>query len=158
MVGLQTGTTILEINLDFPQKIGNRSIRRPSYTSLGHIPKRRSTMPQGHMFHYIHSGLISIARSWKQLRCSTTEEWIQKMGFIDTWCRNDVGRMPQSHLGGRRKQSWGADREKDMDGNGDREGKRGTWSGIGGNRSEDLRPSRMNGTRQPQEVGSRGTP
>jgi hypothetical protein len=28
--------------------------------------------------------LLMIARSWKQLRCSRTEEWIQKMWFIYT--------------------------------------------------------------------------
>jgi hypothetical protein len=28
--------------------------------------------------------LFVIARSWKQLRCSTTEEWIQKMWYIYT--------------------------------------------------------------------------
>jgi hypothetical protein len=28
--------------------------------------------------------LFVIARSWKQSRCSTTEEWIQKMWFIYT--------------------------------------------------------------------------
>ena len=52
LVGLQTGTTTLEINLVFLQKVGNRSTKRPSYTTLRNIPKRYSTMPQGHMFHY----------------------------------------------------------------------------------------------------------
>ena len=28
------------------------------------------------------AALFVIVRSWKQLRCSTTEEWIQKMWFI----------------------------------------------------------------------------
>ena len=40
LVGLQTGTTTLEINLEFPQKIGKSN-------------------REGHMFHYIHGGLIS---------------------------------------------------------------------------------------------------
>jgi hypothetical protein len=30
------------------------------------------------------AALFAIARSWKQLRCPTTEEWIQKMWFIYT--------------------------------------------------------------------------
>ena len=30
------------------------------------------------------AALIMIARSWKQPRCPTTEEWIQKMWFIYT--------------------------------------------------------------------------
>ena len=58
LVGLQTSTTTLEINLEVLQKIGNRSTGRPSYTTLGNILKRCPTMPQGLMFHYVHSGLI----------------------------------------------------------------------------------------------------
>jgi hypothetical protein len=56
-VGLQTGTTTLEIHLMLPQKIGNSSTWRPSYTTLGHIPKRCPTIPQGHVFHHVHSKL-----------------------------------------------------------------------------------------------------
>ena len=41
-------------------------------------------MPQGHMFHYDTAALFVIAKIWKQPRCSTTEEWIQKMWFIYT--------------------------------------------------------------------------
>ena len=37
----------LKINLEVPQKIGNISIKRPSYTTLGHVPKRCRTIPQG---------------------------------------------------------------------------------------------------------------
>ena len=40
LVGLQTYTTTLEINLEVSQKIGNRSTWRPSYTTLENIPKR----------------------------------------------------------------------------------------------------------------------
>jgi hypothetical protein len=35
------------------------------------------------MLHYVHSSLI-IARSWKEPRCPSTEEWIQKMWYIYT--------------------------------------------------------------------------
>jgi len=31
---------------------------KDSDTTLGNIPKRCSTIPQGHMFHYVHSNLI----------------------------------------------------------------------------------------------------
>ena len=39
-------------------------------------------MPQRNMLHYVHSSLIIIARSWKEPRCPSTEEWIQKMCYI----------------------------------------------------------------------------
>jgi hypothetical protein len=35
------------------------------------------------MFYYVHNSLI-IAGSWKEPRCSSTEEWIQKMWYIYT--------------------------------------------------------------------------
>jgi hypothetical protein len=40
-------------------------------------------MPQEHVLYYVHRDLM-IARSWKQPRCPTTEEWIQKMWFTYT--------------------------------------------------------------------------
>jgi hypothetical protein len=39
LVGLQTGTITLKINLEVPKKIGNRSTGRPSYTAPEHISK-----------------------------------------------------------------------------------------------------------------------
>jgi hypothetical protein len=49
LVGLQTGTTTLEINLEVTHKIGNRSTGRLSNKTLGNIPKRYPTRPQGPM-------------------------------------------------------------------------------------------------------------
>jgi hypothetical protein len=50
LVGLQTGTTTLEINLECPQKIRNRFTWRPSYTTLGNIPKRCSILLHENMY------------------------------------------------------------------------------------------------------------
>ena len=36
------------------------------------------------MLRYVHSSLIIIASSWKEPRCPSTEEWIQKMWYIYT--------------------------------------------------------------------------
>jgi hypothetical protein len=58
LVGLQAGTTTLEISLMVPQKTGNSSTRRPSNTTPGHIPKRCTNIQQGHMLHHVHSSLI----------------------------------------------------------------------------------------------------
>ena len=58
LVELETGKTILEINLELPQKIGNRYTWKPSYTTLGHIHKRCPTMTQGLVFHYVQSCLV----------------------------------------------------------------------------------------------------
>jgi len=58
LVGLQTGTTILEISLEVPHKTGHWTTWGPSYTSLGNIPKRCSSIYQRHMLHYLHSSLV----------------------------------------------------------------------------------------------------
>jgi hypothetical protein len=66
--------------------------------------------------------------------------------------------MPQSHLGRRRKQSQGQRRERPgrVRGHG---GEKGNlircWWGLG-DRTEVMRASRMNGSRQPQGVGDEG--
>jgi hypothetical protein len=59
LVGVQTCTTILEINLVVSQKVGSRSTSRPSYTTPGHIPKIGFMIPQGHLLNYAHSSFIS---------------------------------------------------------------------------------------------------
>jgi hypothetical protein len=69
LVGLQTGTTTLEISLAVPQKIGIVLSEDPAiYT--------RSPM--------FIAALFIITRSWKESRCPLTEEWIQKMWYIYT--------------------------------------------------------------------------
>jgi len=71
-------------------------------------------------------------------------------------------RVPQSDLGGRRKQSQEGG-GRGVGGKGDREEKRGTLLGIGWmadwvrNKTEVLRNSRKNGNRQPWELGGGGT-
>ena len=55
---IQTGTTILEINLSVPSKDRNRSTYRGTSTAAGHIPKRCSLILQEHVLHYVHSSLI----------------------------------------------------------------------------------------------------
>jgi hypothetical protein len=36
------------------------------------------------MLHYVHSRVFIIARSWKEIRCPSTEEWIKKIWYIYT--------------------------------------------------------------------------
>ena len=48
----------LENNLMVPQKIGSSSTPRPSYTTPRHIPKRCSSIPQGHLLNYVYSSFI----------------------------------------------------------------------------------------------------
>ena len=83
LVGLQTGTTALEINLKVPLKIANISTWRPTYISvLGICPKDAPPCHVGTCCSMFIEAFHVIARNWKQHRCSTIEEWIQKMWFI----------------------------------------------------------------------------
>jgi hypothetical protein len=58
LVGVQTCIIIMDINLAVSQKIGNSSTSRHSYITPGYIPKRCSTIIQGHMLQYVHSSFI----------------------------------------------------------------------------------------------------
>ena len=80
LVGLQTGT--LEVNLEVPQKMDLPE--DPEIPPLGNIPKRCPDLPQVTCSTMLIVALFVIARSWKQPRCCTTEEWIQKVWFIYT--------------------------------------------------------------------------
>jgi hypothetical protein len=51
---------------------------------LGIYPKVASPCHRGMCSTMLIVALFVIVRSWKQLKCSTTEEWIQKMRFIYT--------------------------------------------------------------------------
>ena len=58
LVGVQTGTATLEINMAVSQKIGTQPTSRPSNTALGHIPKGYTLIPQRHLLNYIHSSIF----------------------------------------------------------------------------------------------------
>ena len=75
LVGLQTGITTLEISLVVPQKTGHSTTRRSSNTSPGNKDTCSSIFI---------AALFIIARSLKERRCPSTEEWIQKMWYIYT--------------------------------------------------------------------------
>ena len=79
LVGLQTGTTTLEINLAVFQKIVSLQVNS-SYIAPGHALTYNKDM----CFTMLIAALFIITRNWKQPRCPSTEEWIQKMWFIYT--------------------------------------------------------------------------
>ena len=58
LVGLQAGTTTLEISLAVPLKIGHSTTGGSLNTSPGHISRRCPNQYEGHMFHSVHSNLI----------------------------------------------------------------------------------------------------
>jgi hypothetical protein len=80
----------LEINtfhkkLDLvPQKIGHSTTGGSHSTSPRHISRRCPKWQEGHMPTVFIAALFIIARSWKEPRCPSKEEWIQKMWYFYT--------------------------------------------------------------------------
>jgi hypothetical protein len=56
----------------------------PSISLLGIYPKDAPTYNKDTCSTMFIAALFIIARSWKELRCPSTEEWIQKMWYIYT--------------------------------------------------------------------------
>ena len=75
LAGLQAGTTTLEIILTVPQNIGHSITQGPSYSTPGQIPTFNKDTCSA-MFIAV---LFIIARIWKEPKCPSTKEWIQKV-------------------------------------------------------------------------------
>jgi hypothetical protein len=82
LVGLQACTTTLEISLAMPQKTVRSTIRRSTIPLLGIYPEDVPTGNKDTCSTMFIAALL--ARSWKEARCPSTEEWIQKMWYIYT--------------------------------------------------------------------------
>jgi hypothetical protein len=82
LVGLQACTTTLEISLAVPQKIGLPE--DPAIPVLSLYPKDALTCNKDTCSTMFIAASFIIARSWKDPRCSSMEEWIQKMWYIYT--------------------------------------------------------------------------
>ena len=81
LVGLQIGTTTLEISLAVPQKTVHDTSQGPFYTSPGIYPEDSLACNKDTCSIIFIAALFIIARSWREPRCPSKEEWIQKM-----WC------------------------------------------------------------------------
>ena len=84
LVGLQTCTTTLEISLAVPQKINIVLPKDPAIPLLGIYPEDVPASKKHTCSTMFIAALFLIARSWKEPRCPSTEEWIQKMWYIYT--------------------------------------------------------------------------
>jgi hypothetical protein len=73
LVGLQGGTTTLEISVATPQKIGHSTIRRSCNSSPGDIPGNVPNCNKDTCFTMFIAALFIIARNWKKPRCLSTD-------------------------------------------------------------------------------------
>jgi hypothetical protein len=79
LVGLQAGTTTLDISLVVPQKIGYSTTKDPAIPFLGIYPEDSLICNKDTCSTMFITALFIIARSWKEPRCHSIEERIQKM-------------------------------------------------------------------------------
>lgn len=107
--GMQTCTTIMEINMSFPQKIVKWSTSRPSYTILRHIPKWCSCLPQGHLLNHIHSNFIHNSQKPETTKISLNREMAKENvvhlynGILLSYWKNDLMKFVNLQMGGTRK-------------------------------------------------------
>jgi hypothetical protein len=71
LVGLQAGTTTLEISLVLPED--------PAIPLRGIYPEDAPTCNKDTCSTMFIAALFIIARSWKEPRCPSKQVWIQKM-------------------------------------------------------------------------------
>ena len=81
LLELQAGIATLEISLVVPHKIGHRP-KDPAIPFLSIYPKVAPTYNKDTCSTMFIAALFIIARSRKEPRCSSTEEWIQKLWYI----------------------------------------------------------------------------
>ena len=84
LVELQACTTTLEISLMVPQKIGHGTTGISTIPLLGIYPEDVPTGKKDTCSTMFIAALFIIARGWKELRCPSTLEWVQKMWYIYT--------------------------------------------------------------------------
>ena len=81
LVGMSIGTTTMESSMEVPQKSKHRTIIWSSNLTPGHI--------SGQNFHWkdtwapmFIAALFTIAKTWKWLKCPSSDEWIKKIWYL----------------------------------------------------------------------------
>ena len=84
LVGLKAGTTTLEISWWLLRKLNIELPEDPAIQFLGIYPKDAPTCNKDACSTLLIAALFITVRSWKEPRCPSTEEWIQKVWYIYT--------------------------------------------------------------------------
>ena len=82
LVGMKAGTTPMENSMDVPQKLYIELPYDPAIPLLGIYPDK-TFLEIDTCTHIFITALFAIAKTWKQLKCPLTDEWI-KMRYIYT--------------------------------------------------------------------------
>ena len=81
LVGKQTETATMEDGMEIPLKLGIKPPYDPAIPLLGIYPEEIKTEKDTCTPVFI-AALFAIARTWKQPRCPSTDEWIKNLWYI----------------------------------------------------------------------------
>ena len=85
-VGMQTGAATMESSVEIPQKIKSGSAFDPVIPLLGIYPKEPKTLIQKNISTPMFTAaLFTRAKIWKQPKCPSVDEWIQKLLCLARW-------------------------------------------------------------------------
>ena len=83
LVGMQTGVATVENSMEFSQKTKNGTALDPAIPLLGLYPKNPETPIQKNLCTPMFiAAPFTIAKSWKQPKCPSANEWIEKPWYI----------------------------------------------------------------------------
>ena len=83
LVGMQTSTATMENSVEIPEKTGDRIPHDPAIPLLGIHTEETRIERDRHTSIFI-AALFTIARTWKQPKCSSVDKWIRKLWYIYT--------------------------------------------------------------------------
>ena len=80
LVGIQTSTATMENSVEIPFKIANKMPYEPAIPLLG-IHAEETRIERDTCTPMFITALFIIARTWKQPRCPSADEWIRKLWY-----------------------------------------------------------------------------
>ena len=81
LVGMQTSTATMENSVEIPLKTGIELPYDPAIPLLG-IDTKGTRIERDTCTPMFIAALFTIARTWKQPRCPSADEWIRKLWYI----------------------------------------------------------------------------
>ena len=90
LVGMQTGAVTLKNSIEVPQKVKNIITLWPSNYTTRYLSKGyKNADSKGHMFTMCSpmftAAPSTITKVWKEPKCPSTDEWIEKMWYISLY-------------------------------------------------------------------------
>ena len=83
LVGMQTSTATMENSVEIPQNLEIELPYDPAIPLLG-IHTEETRIERGTCTPMFIAALFIIARTWRQPRCPSADEWIRKLWYIYT--------------------------------------------------------------------------